>query len=151
MAQRVLLLNGPNLGELGRREPSIYGHQTLADVERSCAEAAAAYQLDVLAKQSNHEGQLIDWIHDHDPDRVGVVINPGGLAHTSVVLRDAIASLAVPVVEVHISNVHKREEFRHRSYLAPVVTGVIAGLGVGGYVLAVEHLGRLVARSRVQA
>ncbi|MGL6235405.1 MAG: type II 3-dehydroquinate dehydratase [Segniliparus sp.] len=149
MPQRILLLNGPNLGELGRREPAVYGKETLADVERACAEAAAGFQLELLAKQSNHEGQLIDWIHEPDPERVGVVINPGGLAHTSVVLRDAIAALSVPVVEVHISNVHKREEFRHHSYLAPVVTGVIAGLGTGGYVLAVEHLGRLAKRSRV--
>jgi 3-dehydroquinate dehydratase-2 len=147
MPQRVLLLNGPNLGELGRREPSVYGKETLADVERKAVSAAAEFHLEVLAKQSNHEGQLIDWIHEPDPDRVGVVINPGGLAHTSIVLRDAIAALAVPVVEVHISNVHRREEFRHHSYLAPVVTGVIAGLGVDGYVLAVEHIGRLVARA----
>ena len=151
MPQRILLLNGPNLGELGRREPAVYGKETLADVERKAAEAAAAFQLEVLAKQSNHEGQIIDWIHEPDPDRVGVVINPGGLAHTSVVLRDAIAALSVPVVEVHISNVHKREEFRHHSYLAPVVTGVVAGLGTDGYVLAVEHLGRLAKRSRVEA
>lgn len=145
------MLNGPNLGELGRREPAVYGKETLADVERKAAEAVAGFQLDLVAKQSNHEGRLIDWIHEPDPDRVGVIINPGGLAHTSIVLRDAIAALSVPVVEVHISNVHKREEFRHRSYLAPVVTGVIAGLGTDGYVLAAEHLGRLAARSRVVA
>ncbi|HJV70640.1 type II 3-dehydroquinate dehydratase [Ideonella sp.] len=137
----ILLLNGPNLNLLGTREPHIYGADTLADVERRFVDEAAALGLVAQCFQSNHEGTLIDRIHAARLDGTrAIVINPGGLTHTSVSLRDALAGVALPVVEVHISNVHKREEFRHHSYVSGVAEGVIAGLGVYGYTAALRYL-----------
>lgn len=137
----ILLLNGPNLNLLGTREPHIYGADTLADVERRFTEEAQALGLSARCFQSNHEGALIDRIHAARLDGTrGIVINPGGLTHTSVSLRDALAGVALPVVEVHISNVHKREEFRHHSFISGVADGVIAGLGVMGYSAALRYL-----------
>lgn len=137
----ILLLNGPNLNLLGTREPHIYGADTLADVERRFVDEAAALGLVAQCFQSNHEGALIDRIHAARLDGTrAIVINPGGLTHTSVSLRDALAGVALPVVEVHISNVHKREEFRHHSYVSGVAEGVIAGLGVYGYTAALRYL-----------
>ena len=138
--RRLLLVNGPNLNLLGIREPEVYGHDTLADVERLVTDAAAAHGFDVTAVQSNHEGVLIDAIHEARTTCAGIVINPGGLTHTSVVLRDALAGVALPVAEVHISDVHAREEFRHHSYVRDVAAVHIVGEGVAGYARAVSLL-----------
>ncbi len=136
---KILLLNGPNLNLLGTREPQVYGHATLADVEATATTLAAARGAVIDCLQSNHEGVLIDRIHAARLDGTGcIVINPGGLTHTSVVLRDALAGVAIPFIEVHVSNVHQREPFRHHSYLSPIAAGVIVGFGVGGYAMAVN-------------
>ena len=140
----ILLLNGPNLNLLGQRQPEIYGHETLADVE-ALAQAACAEGFDVDAKQSNWEGQLIDWIHEARGKAVGIVINPGAFTHTSVALLDALNAFDGPVIEVHISQVHKREPFRHHSYVSKRADAVIAGLGVDGYGAAVRRICRLAA------
>ena len=138
MAKRLLLLNGPNLNLLGTREPEVYGSTTLADVERLAAEQATTAGVTLVAFQSNHEGALIDRIHAAGAEGIdAIVINPGGLTHTSVALRDALAGVAIPFVEVHISNIHRRESFRHRSYLSALAAGVICGLGTNGYVAAI--------------
>ncbi|WP_336500854.1 type II 3-dehydroquinate dehydratase [Microbacterium paraoxydans] len=138
--RRLLLVNGPNLNLLGTREPEVYGTATLADVERITAEAAAAFGFEVRALQSNHEGVLIDAIHDARADCAGIVINPGGLTHTSVALRDALTGVALPFAEVHISDVYAREEFRHHSYLHDVAVVRVVGHGVEGYAEAVREL-----------
>jgi 3-dehydroquinate dehydratase-2 len=141
---RLLLVNGPNLNLLGSREPEVYGTATLDDVERITAEAAAAAGFEVVAVQSNHEGVLIDAIHAAREDCVGIVINPGGLTHTSVVLRDALTGVALPFAEVHISDVYAREEFRHHSYLHDVAAVRVIGRGVDGYADAVRELTALI-------
>ncbi len=138
--RRLLLVNGPNLNLLGTREPDVYGHQTLADVEKIVKDAAAARGFEVRSVQSNHEGVLIDAIHAARTDCAGIVINPGGLTHTSVVLRDALAGVALPVAEVHISDVRAREPFRHHSYVADVAIVHVVGEGVAGYARAVALL-----------
>jgi len=138
--RRLLLVNGPNLNLLGTREPEIYGTETLADVERLVVDAAAGLGFEVRAVQSNHEGVLLDAIHDARLDCAGIVINPGGLTHTSVVLRDALAGVALPVAEVHISDVMQRESFRHHSYVADVAVVHVVGEGVAGYASAVLRL-----------
>ncbi|HEY8607287.1 MAG TPA: type II 3-dehydroquinate dehydratase [Noviherbaspirillum sp.] len=139
MAKNILLLNGPNLNLLGTREPEVYGTVTLADVERAAVAQATEAGARLVAFQSNHEGALIDRIHAARADGVdAIVINPGGLTHTSVALRDALTSVAIRFVEVHISNVHQRETFRHHSYLSAVAVGVICGLGVEGYRAAID-------------
>jgi 3-dehydroquinate dehydratase-2 len=136
---KILLVNGPNLNLLGTREPSTYGSTTLADVEAACRREAEALGHELLAFQSNHEGALIDRLHAARDEGVAfVVINPGAFTHTSVALRDALAGVAIPFVEVHVSNVHKREPFRHHSYLSDIAAGVIVGLGTQGYALAVR-------------
>ena len=137
---RLLLVNGPNLNLLGTREPEVYGTATLADVERLTAEAAGALGYDVRAIQSNHEGVLIDAIHAAREDCVGIIINPGGLTHTSVALRDALTGVALPFAEVHISDVYAREEFRHHSYLHDVAAVRVIGRGIDGYADAVREL-----------
>lgn len=139
---KVLVLNGPNLNRLGRRQPEVYGSTTLADVEKLIAERAGTLGVEVECRQSNHEGDLLDWAHEAADHGWAVIINPGGFTHTSVALRDALAEVAdgAGFVEVHISNVHAREEFRQHSYLSPIARGVIAGLGVTGYLLALEYL-----------
>ncbi|MFJ3044197.1 type II 3-dehydroquinate dehydratase [Herbaspirillum chlorophenolicum] len=140
MAKQLLLLNGPNLNLLGTREPEVYGSTRLADVERLAQEQARAAGAALQAFQSNHEGALIDRIHQAREEGVdAIVINPGGLTHTSVALRDALAGVAIPFVEVHISNIHQREEFRHFSYLSGIARAVICGFGVDGYRLAVDY------------
>ena len=137
----ILVLNGPNLNLLGRREPDVYGRATLADLEAACVETGRDLGVDVVCRQSNHEGQLIDWLHGAAGDgATGIVLNPGGYTHTSVALRDAIAGIDTPVVEVHLSNVHAREGFRRRSLTAGVCVGSVAGLGVAGYGLALRYL-----------
>lgn len=139
-SRRLLLVNGPNLNLLGTREPEIYGHETLADVERLVTETAAAHSYEVRAIQSNHEGLLLDTIHESRLDCAGIVINPGGLTHTSVVLRDALSGVGLPVAEVHISDVMQREPFRHHSYVADVAIVHVIGEGVAGYRTATERL-----------
>lgn len=143
----LLVLNGPNLNLLGRRQPDIYGTETLEDVGRMCREAAEPHGLDVELRQSNHEGELIDLVHEARERHAAIVINPGGYSHTSVALRDALAACdGLPVLEVHISNIHRREEFRHHSYVSGVADGVIAGCGVQGYALAVQRAATLLGR-----
>lgn len=136
----IYILNGPNLNLLGQREPEIYGHDTLADVERRCAELAARRGFAVRLFQSNHEGAIIDTIHQARAAACGIVINPGAYTHTSVAILDALNAFAGPVIEVHISNVHKREAFRHHSYVSLRADGVMAGFGVEGYELAVRRI-----------
>ncbi|AZS40520.1 type II 3-dehydroquinate dehydratase [Microbacterium oxydans] len=144
MTRRILLVNGPNLNLLGSREPEIYGTATLADVERLTADAAADVGFEVRAVQSNHEGVLIDAIHAAREDCVAIVINPGGLTHTSVVLRDALTGVSLPFAEVHISDVYAREAFRHHSYLDDVAAVRVVGRGVDGYADAVRQLAALI-------
>ncbi len=138
----VLIINGPNLDRLGKRQPEIYGATTLVDVEKQLHEQAEQLGITVSCKQSNHEGELIEWVHEAADNKWPVIINPGGFTHTSVALRDALAEVAdnAGFIEVHISNIHAREPFRHHSYLSPIAVGVIAGLGVNGYFLALQHL-----------
>lgn len=141
MKRTMWVIHGPNLNRLGTREPGIYGHTTLADVDRACFELGERLGVTVVAQQSAHEGVIIDWLHAAaDSGVAGIVINPGGFTHTSVALRDAIASIAVPVVEVHLSNIHAREAFRHHSFTAAVCVGSIAGLGPEGYLAALRFL-----------
>ncbi len=136
---KILLLNGPNLNLLGTREPQTYGHDTLADVEAMVAKISAGRSVAIECFQSNHEGALIDRIHAARLDGTGhIVINPGGLTHTSVALRDALAGVSIPFFEVHVSNVHQRESFRHHSFLSEIAAGVIVGFGVSGYAMAVN-------------
>ena len=136
----LLVLNGPNLNMLGTREPGIYGSLTLADIENTCRDEAQSLQIDVSFAQSNHEGVLVDAIQGALGTHDGIVLNAGALTHTSIALRDAIAATGLPVIELHISNVHARESFRHHSMIAPVCLGVIAGLGPAGYPLALRAM-----------
>ena len=141
MAKTVFILNGPNLNALGKREPGIYGGDTLAGIEASCQEKASVLGMQVEFHQSNHEGDLVDWIHEAGESAIGVVINPGAYGHTSITLHDAIRAVSpLPVIEVHISNIHAREAFRHVSMIAPAAKGMICGLGTIGYVLALDAL-----------
>lgn len=143
---KLLLINGPNLNLLGLREPGVYGSATLADVERRCAALAASRGHELAVFQSNGEGALVDRIHAARDEGVAfILINPGAYTHTSVALRDALLGVAIPFIEVHISNVHAREPFRHHSYLSDVAVGVICGLGVQGYELALEAADRRLA------
>ena len=138
MAKNILLLNGPNLNLLGSRELEVYGSTTLADVERAALEQASQGGAKLTAFQSNHEGALIDRIHAAKKEGIdAIVINPGGLTHSSVSLRDALAGVTIPFVEVHVSNIHQRETFRHHSYLSGIAVGVICGLGIDGYTAAI--------------
>ena len=146
MSRLVTVLNGPNLNLLGRRQPEIYGHETLADVEAACRRIADDLGLALQFRQSNHEGVLIDWIHAARDEAAGIVINPAALTHTSVALLDALNAFDGPVIEVHISNVHKREAFRHFSYVSLRADGVIAGLGTEGYGLAIRRLATLIGQ-----
>ncbi|HAC49064.1 3-dehydroquinate dehydratase [Sulfitobacter sp. HI0082] len=140
----VLILNGPNLNLLGTRQPEVYGKTTLADVEALCAAETARLELEMQFAQSNHEGALIDLIHEARGQHAGIILNAGAYTHTSIALMDAIASVELPVVEVHLSNIHARESFRHTSYIAPVAIGQICGFGVHGYVLAIQALQRCI-------
>lgn len=143
MSDFVAVLNGPNLNLLGQRQPEVYGHDTLADVERLCTETAARFGMEARCLQSNHEGVILDAMHQWRTEAAGFVVNAGGWTHTSVALRDALVTIAGPLLEVHISNVHAREEFRHHSYLSPIASGIIVGCGVQGYQFAVERIAAL--------
>ena len=138
----LLLLNGPNLNLLGTRQPQIYGSTTLEQIEAQVAEAAAGFGLAVRAVQSNHEGELIDAIHAARTDCAGIIINPGAYSHTSVAIADALTAVELPVAEVHLSNIHRREAFRHHSFVSATADVVIAGAGPQGYEFAVQYLGR---------
>jgi 3-dehydroquinate dehydratase-2 len=145
MAKTIYVLNGPNLNSLGSREPEKYGHSTLADVEALCRETAKRYGLEVDFRQSNHEGEIVDAFHEAKKKKaVGVVINPAGYTTTSVAILDAIYAVQLPTVEVHITNIHQREEYRHHSYVSKGAKGVICGLGVQGYALAIAGLASLI-------
>jgi len=134
------VLNGPNLNLLGEREPGVYGATSLREIEEACTDLGRTLGCVVTCRQTNHEGVMIDWLHEAREGADGIVLNPGGWTHTSVALRDAIAAIRVPVVEVHLSNVHAREPFRHNSLVSPVCVGTIAGLGPLGYALAIRAL-----------
>jgi 3-dehydroquinate dehydratase-2 len=140
----IYVLNGPNLNLLGTREPEKYGHTTLADVERLCRETAKRFGLAVEFRQSNHEGTLVDWIQEAREKAVGIVLNPAAYTTTSVAILDAILAADIPVVEVHITNIHARDSFRHDSYVSKVARAVICGFGVGGYTLAISGLAAMV-------
>jgi 3-dehydroquinate dehydratase-2 len=145
MAKHVLVLNGPNLNMLGKREPGIYGAQTLADVEALCRAAADDFGLSIDFRQSNSEGELVTWIQETLGTADGILINPGAYSHTSVAIYDALKAVALPVAEVHISNIHQREAFRHHSYVSAVAFGVICGFGTLGYRLALEAMAQKLA------
>jgi 3-dehydroquinate dehydratase-2 len=140
MTDRILILNGPNLNLLGTREPATYGSETLSDVEAACERLGAELDFEVSTFQSNHEGALVDKIQEAGREATGVVFNPGAYSHTSIALRDAISGSGALVVEVHISNIHARERFRHHSHITPVAKGMICGLGTEGYLLAIRAL-----------
>ncbi len=143
MSRLVYVLNGPNLNLLGKRQPHIYGHETLADVERDCRALAAELQMELRFHQSNREYEIIDWIHEARENACGIVINPAAFTHTSVAILDALNAFESPVIEVHISNVHKREEFRHHSFVSGRADGVIAGFGTQGYLLGLRRIAKL--------
>lgn len=138
--KKITIINGPNLNMLGTREPSIYGAQTLEDIRKLCEEKARSFSLSLDFRQSNHEGELIDWIQEAGQAGSGIIINPAGFGHTSVALMDALLGVSVPAVEVHLSNISKREQFRHHTYTSRAVRGVISGFGAQGYLLAIEAL-----------
>ncbi|HJU20370.1 MAG TPA: type II 3-dehydroquinate dehydratase [Stellaceae bacterium] len=140
----VFVLNGPNLNLLGVRDPALYGHDTLADIEGRCLGRAAALDLEIEFRQTNHEGQLVDWIHEARDSADGIVLNAGALTHTSVAVLDALLAAELPVIEVHLSNIFRRESFRHHSYVSLAARGVICGLGAQGYELALEAIAGLI-------
>lgn len=141
----VYLLNGPNLNLLGRREPEIYGRTTLADIEGMCRRAAERLGIDLVFRQTNHEGELVDWVQEACDRAQALVVNPAAFTHTSVALKDALAVFPGPVIELHLSNIHRREPWRHRSWVSSEATGIICGFGADGYVLALEAAARLLA------
>jgi len=139
----IFILNGPNLNLLGQRQPQVYGKATLEDVAEGCASVAEELGLTIRFHQSNHEGQIIDWIHQARSDGAGIIINPAAYTHTSIALFDALSAFDGPVLEVHISNIHRRETFRHHSFVSPRADGVIAGFGTEGYLLALRRMATL--------
>jgi len=143
MARQIHILNGPNLNLLGQREPEIYGHTTLADIERDCTALAQELGLDIRFAQSNHEGQIVDWVQAARGTAAGIIINPAALTHTSIAVLDALNTFDGPVIELHISQVHKREAFRHHSYVSLRADAVMAGFGVHGYTLALRHIAQI--------
>lgn len=145
MSKTIHILNGPNMNLLGTREPEKYGRATLADVEKLCKTTSARFGVDIVFRQSNHEGQLIDWIQEAQAKQVaGLVINPAGYTSTSIAILDALLTLSMPVIEVHITNIHQRESFRHVSFVSKAAKAVIAGFGIEGYALAIIGLAGLV-------
>jgi len=140
----VFILNGPNLNLLGVREPAVYGHDTLGDIEERCTACAASLSLQIDFRQTNHEGQLVDWIQEARESADGIILNAGALTHTSVAVLDALSAAGLPVIEVHLSNIFRRESFRHHSYVSLAANGVICGLGAHGYELALEAIANLI-------
>src|ERR1700756_2994403 len=151
MKRLVYVLNGPNLNLLGKRQPAIYGHENLADVEEACRHIATELGLELRFYQSNREYEIIDWIHEARETAGGIVINPAAFTHTSVAILDALNTFDHPIIEVHISNIHKREAFRHHSYVSTIASGVIAGFGTQGYQLALRRIARLIGEEKPQA
>jgi 3-dehydroquinate dehydratase II len=151
MKPKIMVLNGPNLNLLGVRQPQIYGRDTLADIERRLRARAVAHGLAIDMRQSNHEGELVTWIQEARTGYAGIIINPAAYTHTSVAILDALLACELPVIELHLSNPHKREEFRHRSFVTLAAKGVIAGFGAHGYELAVDAMAKLVEDQTVQA
>ena len=147
MSKPVYILNGPNLNLLGQRQPEIYGSETLADVVQACTDLAGSLGLTVKPLQSNHEGQLVDWIQEARLNGSAIILNPGAYSHTSVAILDALNTFDGPVIEVHISNIHKREAFRHHSFVSSRADGVIAGCGTEGYLLALRRVANLLAKA----
>ena len=148
MSSVVYILNGPNLNLLGKRQPHIYGQETLADVEAACRTVAGEFGFQIRFLQSNAEYQIIDWIHEAREKALGIIINPAAFTHTSIAIMDALNTFEGPVLEVHISNVHKRESFRHHSYVSLRADGVIAGFGIEGYALATRRMGSLLTKEK---
>ncbi len=146
MSKPIYILNGPNLNLLGQRQPEIYGRETLADVSQACSDLADELGITIRSLQSNHEGQLIDWIHEGRLQASAIIINAGAYTHTSVAILDALIAFEGPVIEVHISNIHKREAFRHHSYISHRADGVIVGCGTEGYLLALRRVTSLLAK-----
>jgi 3-dehydroquinate dehydratase-2 len=144
MTRTVFVLNGPNLNMLGKREPGIYGGKTLADIEADCRAIGSELGLAIDFRQSNHEGVLVDWIQEADEKADAVCLNPGAYGHTSIALHDAIRAIGKPVIELHLSNVHAREEFRHKTWTAPAVKGIICGFGAHSYILALQAARELI-------
>jgi 3-dehydroquinate dehydratase II len=145
-AATILVLNGPNLNLLGVREPETYGRDTLADIEEACLERAAELGLAIDFRQSNHEGQLVDWIQEARETADGIVLNPGAYTHTSIAILDALRAADLPIIEVHLSNIHRRESYRRRSYVSEAAQGIICGFGGHGYLLALDAMARLIKR-----
>lgn len=141
-APKVLILNGPNLNMLGTRQPEVYGRETLADVETACRRHAKTLGLDADCRQSNSEGELVTWIQDARGSHAGIIVNPGAYSHTSVAIMDAFLAVGLPLIEVHLSNIHRREPFRHHSYVSKVADAVICGLGSQGYLMALDAMAR---------
>ena len=148
MAPKILVLNGPNLNLLGTREPDVYGHETMAEIEAACAKRASALGLTVEFRQSNSEGELVDWIQEARNGYAGLIVNAGAYTHTSVALLDALLACDVPVIEVHLSNILQREDFRHHSYVSKAARGLICGFGGFGYEMALEAAARLLETTR---
>ena len=151
MNPKIMVLNGPNLNLLGVRQPHIYGHDTLADIEKRLQARAKAHGLAIDMRQSNHEGELVTWIQEARTTCAGIIINPAAYTHTSVAILDALLSCEFPVIELHLSNPHKREEFRHRSFVTLAAKGVIAGFGAHGYELALDAMAQLIEGQRAPA
>ena len=143
---KILILNGPNLNLLGSREPDIYGHETLADIDKRCMHKAKALGFEITMRQSNSEGELINWIHEAVSDWSAIIINPAAYTHTSIAIMDALKLVNCPIVEVHLSNIYQREAFRHHSYVSPVADGVICGFGAAGYEFALEAISSLLGK-----
>lgn len=148
MSSLVYVLNGPNLNLIGTRQPEIYGYTTISDIEKECKETGAKLGLGIDFRQSNHEGIIIDSIHEARNKAAGIIINPAAFTHYSIAIMDALYACSFPIIEVHFSNVHKREEFRHLSYISKVATAVLAGFGAHGYSLAVEHMAHLLKEKK---
>jgi 3-dehydroquinate dehydratase-2 len=151
LLRTVFILNGPNLNLLGVRDPSVYGPDTLADIEERCLARAAALDLQVEFRQTNHEGQLVDWIQEARESAEGIILNAGALTHTSVAVLDALSAAGLPVIEVHLSNIFRRESFRHHSYVSLAASGVICGLGAQGYELALDAVASLIEAEAAEA
>jgi len=147
-AKKIFVLNGPNLNMLGRRQPAIYGRGTLSDIEKACHKRAKALSLSVDFRQTNHEGELIGWVQEAPEKASGIVINAGAYTHTSIALHDALLAGELPAIEVHLSNIYKRDAFRHHSYISLAARGVIAGLGAQGYLLALDALAEILANKK---